>query len=153
VEVVNAFSSERSTPEDVAFLRAAYGRVDNEPVKHALINTIGRVNGPENDQWLTNLARNTNEPSQFRSTAIQRLVRSNTTVADLMRLFEISDSRDTRARIVNALNGRREPEAADKLVEIFRQTTELNTKTQILDLLTRRKDPRVPQLVQEIINK
>jgi hypothetical protein len=151
VEAVNAFNGDRASAEDAAFLRGLYGRVDNERVKESLITTVGRISGPENDAWLLALAKNTNEPSQMRSTAIMRLTRQNTPIADLMRLYEISDSYDARLRIVSALTSRREPEAGDKLVEIFRTTTERNIKTQILNSLSQRKDPRAPGLIQEVL--
>lgn len=151
LEAVNAFNSDRTSLEDAAYLRSVYGRVDNERVKDALINTIGRIGGVDNDQWLLALARNTNEPSQFRGAAIRRLVRSNTPISDLMKLYEISDSYETRSRIVDALESRREQEAADRLVDIVKSTTEINIKTKALGALTRRKDPRAAQLAQEII--
>ena len=153
VEAVSAFNNDRGSLDDNAFLRASYARVDNDEVKYALVNTIGRIGGAENDQWLLALARNASEPSQFRSAAVLRLVRPNTSVADLMKLYEISDTQETRLRIVSYLDSRREQDAADKLVEIFRTSTERNVKLQALTALMRRKDPRAAQLTQEWLNR
>jgi hypothetical protein len=150
IEAVNAFNTDRASLEDVAFLRALYPRVDNELVKNALVNTIGRLGGTENDQWLLALARSPNEPSQFRAAAMARLIRSNTPIADLTKLYEISDSYETRMRIVNNLDTRREPEANEKLFDIYRTTTELRIKSQVIQALIRRKDPRGAQLMQEL---
>ena len=96
VAAVEAFNNERASLDDAAFLRTSFGRVDNDQVKYALVNTIGRIGGAENDQWLLALAKNPNEPSQFRSAAVLRLVRQNTSVADLMKLYEISDAQESR---------------------------------------------------------
>jgi HEAT repeat protein len=128
------------------------GKVDNDRVKEAIISAVARIGGQENDQWILTLARNTNEPSQFRAAAISRLMRSNIPIPDLMKLYESSDSYEIRSRIVSNLESRRETEAADKLIEIMRTTTEKNIKMQALNALSRRKDPRSAQLLEEIIN-
>jgi HEAT repeat protein/TolA-binding protein len=141
IEAVNAFNSDRATADDAAFLRNLYGKVDNDRVKEAIIGAIGRIGGVENDQWILNLAKNTNEPSQFRASAISRLMRSNIPIPDLMKLYEASDSYEIRSRIVSNLENRRETEAADKLIEIMRTTTEKNIKMQALNALSRRKEP------------
>jgi hypothetical protein len=153
VAAVDAFSNDRASLDDAAFLRTSYGRVDNDQVRYSLVNAIGRIGGTENDQWLLALARNPNEPNQFRSAAVLRLVRQNTPVADLMKLYEISDAQETRLRIVGYLDSRREQDAADKLVEILRTSTEKNVKLQAFTALVRRKDPRAPQLAQELLNR
>jgi len=152
IEAVNAFNSDRATADDAAFLRNLYSKVDNDRVKEAIISAVARIGGQENDQWILTLARNTNEPSQFRAAAISRLMRSNIPIPDLMKLYESSDSYEIRSRIVSNLESRRETEAADKLIEIMRTTTEKNIKMQALNALSRRKDPRSAQLLEEIIN-
>jgi HEAT repeat protein/TolA-binding protein len=152
LSAVNAFSSDRATTDDAAYLRNLYGKVDNDRVKDAIVNAIARIGGQENDQWILNLARNANEPSQFRATAISRLMRSNIPIADLMKLYEASDSYEIRSRIVSNLENRKETDAADKLIEIMRTTTEKNIKVQAFNALSRRKDPRSAQLLDEIIN-
>ena len=152
IEAVNAFNSDRATADDAAFLRNLYSKVDNDRVKEAIISAVARIGGQENDQWILTLARNTNEPSQFRAAAISRLMRSNIPIPDLMKLYESSDSYEIRSRIVSNLESRRETEAADKLIEIMRTTTEKNIKMQALNALSRRKDPRSMQLIEEILN-
>src|SRR5262249_44228774 len=138
--------------DDAAYLRNLYSKVDNDRVKDAIINAIGRIGGQENDQWIVSLARNTNEPSQLRAAAIGRLMRSNIPIADMMKVYDPSGSYDIRSRIVSNLEQRKETEAADKLIEIMRTTTEKNIKMQALNALSRRKDPRSAQLLEEIIN-
>ena len=52
IEAVNTFSNERATTEDAAYLRGLYTRADNDRLKEAIINAIGRIGGQENDQWI-----------------------------------------------------------------------------------------------------
>src|SRR6185312_6195702 len=66
VSVLSAFSSDRATPEDAAYLRNNYSKIDNDQVKAATIRAIARIGGPENEQWLLRLANNPSEPSQLR---------------------------------------------------------------------------------------
>src|SRR5205823_385955 len=68
VEAINSFSSDRATTDDAAYLRNLYGKADNDRVKDAIINALGRIGGQENDQWVMNLAKNQSEPSQLRAT-------------------------------------------------------------------------------------
>jgi HEAT repeat protein len=152
VEAISSFNNERATTEDAAYLRSLYSRADNDRVKDAIINAVARIGGQENEQWVLNLAKSPNEPSQLRATAIARLVRSNVSIADLSKLYDAADSYDVRSRIVGVLENRKEPEAADKLVDIIRNSTVQNIRAQALNALTRRKDPRSVQLLQDIID-
>ena len=152
VEAINSFNNERATADDAAYLRGLYSRADNDRVKEAIINAIARIGGPENEQWVLNLARNPNETSQFRAVAISRLMRSNISIGDLNKLYDASDSYEVRSRIVNVLESRREPEAADKLVDIIRNSTVLQIRTQALRALSNKKDPRAAQLYLDILD-
>lgn len=152
VEAISSFNNDRATTEDAAYLRSLYSRADNDRVKDAIINAVARIGGQENEQWVLNLAKSPNEPSQLRATAIARLVRSNVSIADLSKLYDAADSYDVRSRIVSVLENRKEPEAADKLVDIIRNSTVQNIRAQALNALTRRKDPRSVQLLQDIID-
>ena len=152
IEAVNAFNNERATNEDAAYLRSLYSRADNDQLKLAVVNAIGRIGGSENDAWLLNLAKNQSEPSQFRAAAISRMMRSTMSIGDLIKLYDASDSYDIRTRIVSALENRKEPEAADKLYDIARNSTVINIRTQAFNALTRRKDPRSEKLLLDILD-
>ena len=89
---------DRKTPRTCAVL---YSRADNDRVKRAIINAVARIGGQENDQWLLDIAKNPNEPSQLRATAIARLDRSNISIADLSSSTTPPDSYDVRSRIVS----------------------------------------------------
>ena len=152
IEAVNAFNNDRATNDDAAYLRSLYSRADNDQLKLAVVNAIGRIGGSENDAWLLNLAKNQSEPSQFRAAAISRMMRSTMSIGDLIKLYDASDSYDIRTRIVSALENRREPEAADKLYDIARNSTVINIRTQAFNALTRRKDPRSEKLLLDILD-
>lgn len=151
IEAINAFSSDRATTDDAAYLRSFYTRADNDRLKEAVINAIGRIGGPENDKWILNLANNNSEPSQLRSIAINRLLRSNIGVPDLSKLYDASDAYEIRRAIVSQLERRQESEASDKLYDIVKNSTVPAIKSQALGALTRRKDARSIQLINAIV--
>jgi len=152
IEAISSLNSDRATQEDVKYLRDLYGRAENDAMKRAIIDAVGRMGGAETDQWVLSIARNNNESSSIRATAMSRLYRSNISIADLNKLYDAADSRDMRQQIINILQNRKEPESADKLVEIVKTGTDINLRKQAINALQRKNDPRSAQLFQDILD-
>lgn len=152
IEAINSYSSERSTTEDAAYLRTLYGKADSDRMKDAIINAIGRMGGQENEQWLLAVARNANESSQSRATAISRLIRSNMAIIDIVKLYDAADNYNVRSQILQVLGSRKEPEATDKLIDIAKTSTVQNLRLQAIQVLTRKNDPRASQLLLDIVD-
>ena len=152
LEAINSYNSDRATAEDAAYLRSLYGRTDDERIKNAIINTVARIGGQENEQWVLAIARNSNESSQARGTAISRLVRSNVAINDLTKLYDISDAYNVRAQIVGVLERRKEPEATNKLIDIARTSTVPQLRLEAIQALSRKNDPRASQALLELID-
>jgi TolA-binding protein len=151
VEAINSFSNDRTTADDAAYLRNLYGRADNDRIKDAIISALARIGGPENDQFILAIVKNQNEPSQIRSAAISRMMRSSMSVADIGKLYDAADARNIRMQLVNQLDRRQETEAADKLFDIAKNSTDSQVKMQAFNALLRRKDERTKQLLNEIL--
>ena len=152
IEAINSLNTDRATQEDLKYLRDLYARAESDAMKRAIIDAVGRMGGAETDQWILAIARNNNESSSIRATAMSRLYRSNITIADLNKLYDAADSRDIRQQIINILQGRKEPEASDKLVEIVKTGTDIRLRTQAINALQRKNDPRSAQLFQDILD-
>jgi HEAT repeat protein/TolA-binding protein len=152
IEAINSLNSDRATQEDMKYLRDLYARADNDAMKRAIIDAVGRMGGAESDQWVLAIARNNNESSSIRATAMSRLYRSNITIVDLNKLYDTADSREIRQQIINILQGRKEPEAADKLVEIVKTGTDVKLRGQAINALQRKNDPRSAQLFLDILD-
>jgi TolA-binding protein/HEAT repeat protein len=154
MQVLEAFSRERSTPDDAAYLRSLYTRVESERMKLAIIGALARMGGKENQDWLSGLVRNTSESSQVRSAALQRLSRSpDVSIVDLSRMYDAADSRSMREQLISALAGRKEPEATDKLIDIAKGSTDLEMRRLAINYLSRKNDPRATKLLMELIEK
>jgi HEAT repeat protein/TolA-binding protein len=153
LEAIRSFSSDRATNEDAAYLRALYARADNDQRREEILNTLGRIGGTDNDSFVLTVAKNTNESSRLRSAALSRLSRSPTvTTADWGKIYDAADSYDVRARIVQILGNRKDPESADKLIDIVRNSTDSRVKREALLAINRRNDPRAQQILMDIID-
>ena len=152
IEAINSLNSDRATQEDLKYLKDLYARAESDAMKRAVIDAVGRMGGAETDQWLLAIARNNNESSSVRASAMSRLYRSNIAIADINKLYDAADSRGIRQQIINILQNRKEPEAADKLVDIVKNGTDMNLRKQAINALQRKNDPRSVQLFQDILD-
>jgi TolA-binding protein len=157
IEAINSFDRERATDDDARYLRGLYGRVESDRLREAVVNSVGRLGGTENDQWIISLAKNPNTPDQLRSSAVSRLGRMSTVpIGDLVKLYDVAETRSMRDQLINVFASRKEQEATDKLVQIVRSSsTDYIAQKNALNALTRKasNDPKVMQLLVEILQK
>ena len=140
--------------DEVNYLRSLYQKIDAPRLREAVLTSVSRIETPENVQFLLGVARNENETTSLRATALQRLGRMNSVgLNDIAKLYDVADSRSLREQILYALYQRKEPEAVDKLIEIARKDTDPQIRRTAISLLARRDDPRARKWLQEIIDK
>jgi TolA-binding protein len=151
-EALSSFDSERATADDVAWLRALYAKVTTLSLKARTLSAIVRVGGPEVDQWLVTLARDDNQPSEIRATAMRR-IGETMSVADLGRLYDSATQQRFRSEIINVLGKRKEDAAADKLIDIVKNGTDPSLRNAAIRAITNKNDPKATQLLLDIINK
>ena len=152
LEALAAFDKDRSTSDDVAWMRALYGRTENPKIKTRIVSTLSNIGGPEVDQWMLTLARNPDENSDTRRSALRRAGKT-LPIADLARLYDSAAERNIREALIETLAGRTEAEATDKLIEVVKTGTDPRLRSQAISALTRKKDPRTMRLLMEIIDK
>ena len=145
-------SFDKATPEDAAYLRSVYPKLESRRLRGQAISTIARIGGTENQQWLLALARNDAESIELRSDALARAAAS-APIADVGRLYDGVTDRRLKERIILTLSSRKEPEAVDKLIAIARSDTDPELRRVAIARLSQKKDPRTTQLLLEIINK
>jgi TolA-binding protein len=151
-EALSAFDAERATADDVAWLRALYGKVTTPTLRSRTLAAIVRIGGPEVDQWLVTLARDDNQPSEIRSLAMRRMGESMS-IPDLARLYDSATQQRFRSEIINVLGRRKEDAATDKLIDIVKNGTDPSLRTAAIRAISDKKDARANQLLLEIINK
>lgn len=152
LEALGAFSRDRSTSEDVAWMRALYGRVENTRIRSRIVSTLASIGGADVDAWLLTMARNPEESSESRRYAIRR-VGKTLPIAELGRLYDGSAERPIREALIEALGERPEGEATDKLIGIVQTGTDPHLRSRAISALSSKKDPRTLRLLMEIIDK
>ena len=151
-EALSAFSPERVTSDDVAWLRTVYTKLDNQRLKQRALSTIVRVSGSETDQWLMTIVRNEDEPGESRAIALRRIGQT-LPIADISKMYDAASSRSLREQLITILGQRKEPEATDKLIDIAKNGTDPNLRTRSINVLSEKNDPRTRALLLELINK
>jgi HEAT repeat protein len=153
IEAIQSFDRDNSSPDDAAYLRSLYNRSnESERVKEAVISALSRMPSEENVAFLLNVAKNPNETSTLRSSALRRVTsRSTLTTDDLIKLYDATDSRSMRQSLVEALGQRSEQSATNKMLDIVRYSTDPEVRSSVIQILLRKKDPTITAKVLELI--
>lgn len=152
VEALSAFDKERSTADDVTWMRALYSRTENVRIKARIVSALANIGGPEVDQWMVTVARNADESSETRRYAMRR-VGKTLPMPQLASMYDASSERSLRESLIEAMASRTEAEATDKLIDIVKTGTDPQLRRMAISALTRKKDPRTMRLLMEIIDK
>lgn len=152
LQALSAFDRERTTAEDVAWMRALYARTENPRIRSRLVGTLANIGGAEVDQWLLGLARDPEVDSDTRRSALRR-VGKTLPIADLARVYDAASERAVREGVIEVLRVRPEAEATDKLIDIVKRGTDPQLRRGAISALTSKKDPRTMRLLMEIIDK
>ena len=151
-EALSAFNADQATAEDVAWLRALYGKSTTTSMKARTLSAIVRVGGPDVDQWLVTIARDETQPSEIRATAMRRIGQTMP-IPDLARLYDGATTQRFRSEIISVLGKRKEDAATDKLIDIIKNGTDPSLRRSAISAVTNKNDPRATQLLLDIINK
>ena len=157
-EAILSLSREREgrgiSMEEMQYLRGLYGKLDAPRLREAILMSVSRIETADNTAFLTSVAKNQNETTSLRTTAIQRLGRMESVpVTEIAKLYDVADARDLRTQILYALGNRKEPEAIDKLIEVARKDTDPNIRRTAINILARSNNPRAVQMMKELIGQ
>ena len=138
--------------DDVNYLRSLYTKLESPRLREAVVTAVSRVETPETIQLLLGIARNENETSSLRATAISRLGRMDSVALDdIAKLYDVADSRAMREQILYAFYQRKEPAATDKIIEIARRDTDPQIRQRAISLLARRNDERAKEWIKRLV--
>jgi HEAT repeat protein len=151
ITALDAFDRDRSTLDDASWLRSIYPKVDGARVKARIVSAVSRIGGDQNEQWLMSLAKNEDESIDVRQNALRSVART-VDIANLIKFYDGVSARPLREEIINALGGRKEPEATDKLIEIAKSGTDPQVRRDAISTLTRKQDPRTKKLLLDLID-
>jgi HEAT repeat protein len=152
ITALSSIDSDRA-PENGAYLRSIYPRLETPRLKAAAIRGIARAGGNDNDQWLLSVVRNQSEASEVRAMALRYAGRSSIPIADLAKMYDVAGDRRLRQQLISLYAQRNEPEATDKLLDIARTGTDPDMRRYAISALSRKNDPRTKKLLLEIIDR
>ena len=127
IEAINSFNSDRATTDDAAYLRGLYAQGRQRSDEGGDHQRDRRASAaPENEQWVLAVAKNPNESSQLR---VRRdLAPDRARPPSRSRTWARSTTPRTATtsarRSCSILGSRKEPEAADKLIDIAKNSTD-----------------------------
>ena len=141
------------TPDNGAYLRSLYPKLESPRLKGSALRAIARIGGTDNEQWLLSVVRNQNEPVEVRAMALRYAGVSTIPIGDLVRMYDVADDRPLRMQLIQLYAQRSNPEATDKLLQIAKTGTDPDMRRMAISALSRKNDPRTKQLLLEIIDK
>lgn len=143
---------ERGTVDDATWLRGVYGRINSPRMRERIVSIVGRIGGDANDQWLGALMRNEEESIETRTSAMRRLA-PTMDIGSLGKLYDAASQRQIREVAISALANRKEPEAADKLVDIAKNATDPSLRRYAISALARSSDPRKNKMLLDLVDR
>jgi len=149
---LDAFDRERSTCDDVSWMRTTYGKVTSNRIRARLASAIGRIGCEGTDTWLAQLAKNEDEPIEVRLSALRQAT-AQMDIAGISKLYDATAQGQIREELINKLGDRKEPEATDKLIDILKTGTNPQFRRAAINALTRKKDPRTTKLLMDLIDR
>jgi hypothetical protein len=148
----NSESDRRISPDDAAWMRGVYPRLETPRLKSRAVAVLSRAADEPTLMWLMDLIQREEEPTDVRATVLSRLGRE-LPISQLNRLYDGASSRTVRSQIIEVLGSRKEPESTDKLIEIVRGGTDPQLRRSAIAALNGKKDPRTTQLLLELIDR
>ena len=146
--------SQQGRGENAAYLRALYGRLNDDDLKDKTIFSISQIGGADNVNWLMDLAANEQEPVEMRKKALFWAGQSNEVSLDrLTGLYDRMKDRDMKEQMIFVYSQRHEGQALDKLIDIARHETDPELRKKAIFWIGQSRDPKAAQYLQEVINQ
>jgi HEAT repeat protein len=144
---------QRQTPENAAFLRTLYGRLENEELKKKVLFSLSQMGGEENGRWLLTVARDTSQKLDMRKQALFWAGQGGVSIEELTRLYANVTDREMREQLVFVYSQRNEPAALEKLIEIAKGDPNPELRKRALFWLGQSDQTRAVQAIQDIIDQ
>ena len=123
------------------------------PLQRIAVRSLATQQSPASSQAIRSLMTRADLAPDVRVTALHYAGKSDLQVADLTRMYDASADRSTREEIIRLLEQRDEPQAADKLIDIARTSTDPAMRRLAISALSHKKDPRTTNLLMDILDK
>jgi HEAT repeat protein len=144
---------QHQTPENSAFLRALYGRLQSRELRKKVLFSLSQMGGEENGRWLLGIARDTTESIEMRKQALFWAGQGGVSLVELAKLYDNVKDRAMREQLIFVYSQRNEPQALDKLIDIAKHDSSPELRKRALFWVGQSDDSRAVQAIQEIIDQ
>ena len=142
-----------ATPDDAAFLRQQFGRLQGSKERDAVIAALTGLGGAANVRWLLDVARNGEVPIALRRKAVTGASRAGATSAELVPLYDVLEDRQMRETLVDLYVRSGDRASIERLLTIARDETDRNLRRRTISRLSRLDDPRVREALREMVER
>ncbi|MFZ5624629.1 MAG: HEAT repeat domain-containing protein [Gemmatimonadota bacterium] len=142
---------QNATPDDVAFLQALYGRINERELKNRIIFSVSQARGADRSRWLLDIARNGNEPIEQRKQALFWAGQTGASMSDLAAIYNTVSDREMKEQLIFVYSQRKD--GLDKLIEIARKEPDAELRKKALFWVGQSRDPRAVKLIEEILDQ
>ena len=139
------------TPEDAAFLRAAFDRLQSERLKDRILMAVSQGDDDGGTRWLLDRARDTQQPLEVRRKAVFWAGQAHASAADLVSLYGSVREPRLREHVLFVLSQSGDDKAVDALMNIARSDEDHAMRSKALFWLAQKNDPRVAKMIAEIV--
>ena len=141
-------------PEDAAFLRSMYGRVQDPETKRKILFAVAQSDTKEVGPFLTAIVKNTGESLEVRKQALFWLgQRDETSGADLASVYGTFSDVEIKEHVIFVLAQREDQASMDKLIDIAKREPNQELRKKAIFWLTQTDDPRVVDILAELLEK
>ena len=144
---------QQRSPENAAFLRTLYGKLQNSELKEKCLFALSQMKDQGNDRWLLDLAANERESVEIRKKALFWAGQAGVPIADLTALYDRTRDREMKEQLIFVYSQRKDAQAVDKLMDIARRETDPELRKKAVFWLGQSRDPRASAFLLELINQ
>ena len=138
---------------EFAWLRSIYPRLASRELKESVLQGM-MEDGGVGGRWLIERARDANEATQLRRTALFWAgQREMTPTADIVGVYRDARDADLREHAIFVLSQRHDDAATDALLRIAREDPDKEMRGKALFWLGQKDDPRARKLIADLILK
>ncbi|HEX6600571.1 MAG TPA: HEAT repeat domain-containing protein [Gemmatimonadaceae bacterium] len=139
------------TPEDAAFLRAAFDRLESPRLKDRVLMTVSQGDDAAGAKWLIDRARDERQPVEVRRKAVFWAGQGHARVSDIVSLYRDVQEPRLKEHVIFVLSQRDEDSATDALMDIARNDADRVMRSKALFWLAQKNDPRVAKMIADIV--
>lgn len=149
------FLAQGGSPEDLAYLREAYGRLEGTEARQQILAAMMAQRSPEQARWLLGIAKNRKEDIELRKQALFFAGMSEISTADLIEVYNsLPDDPELRKHMFVVLGQRSgDSAAAAHLVRVAKTEKDPELRRMALFWLSQSDDPQATKLIEEMLEE